>query len=209
MHSNPVQNEYAHLAPQYDRRWSYYVNATVQETMHRLALSSHERILDLGCGTGTLIQHLLHSNSEIEIVGLDPSAEMLTIAQQKLPKSVDLRVGSADLIPFANESFDLIVSTNAFHYFRNPSQAIREAKRVIKPNGRLIITDWCDDYLTCRICDAFLRLFNRAHFRTYRAKELQKMLQNEGLSQVAIEKYKINWLWGMMTAKAVKPADKR
>jgi ubiquinone/menaquinone biosynthesis C-methylase UbiE len=204
MHSDPVQNEYAHLAPQYDRRWSFYVNATVQETMHRLDINSHERILDLGCGTGTLIQRLLQLAPEIKIVGIDPSAEMLNVARQKLPKSVKLRVGSADSIPFPNESFDLIISTNAFHYFRNPSQAIQEAKRVLKPNGHLVITDWCDDYLTCRICDVFLRLFNRAHFRTYGVSECQRMLQDEGLTKVSIEKYKIDWLWGMMTARAIK-----
>ncbi|WP_051463685.1 class I SAM-dependent methyltransferase [Leptolyngbya sp. PCC 6406] len=147
MHSDPVQNEYAHLAPWYDRRFSSYVNATVQETMHRLDLTSHGRILDLGCGTGTLIQRLLHLTPETEIVGLDPSAEMLSVARQKLPKSVELLVGSADKIPFPNESFDLVISTNAFHYFRHPSQAIQEIKRVLKPNGNLVITDWCDDYL--------------------------------------------------------------
>lgn len=206
MHSDPVQNEYARLASQYDRRWSFYVNATVQETLYRLDLSSHERILDLGCGTGTLIQRLLHLAPELEIVGLDPSAEMLNIAQRKLPQSVELRVGRADSIPFPTESFDLIISTNAFHYFRNPSQAIQEAKRVLKPNGHLVITDWCDDYLTCRICDIFLRLVNRAHFRTYSVSECQRMLQGEGLANVSIEKYKIDWLWGMMTATAIKEA---
>jgi ubiquinone/menaquinone biosynthesis C-methylase UbiE len=206
MHSDPVQNEYAHLAPRYDRRWSFYVNATVQETMHRLDVSSHKRILDLGCGTGTLIQRLFHLAPETEIVGLDPSLEMLSVARQKLPKSVELQVGSADNIPFPNESFDLVISTNAFHYFRNPSQAIQEVKRVLKPNGHLVITDWCDDYLTCRICDIFLRLFNHAHFRTYGTSECQRMLQDEGLARVSIEKYKIDWLWGMMTATAVKEA---
>lgn len=206
MHPDPAQNEYAHLAPQYDRRWSFYVNATLQETIHRLDLNSHERILDLGCGTGTLIQRLLHLAPEKVIVGLDPSAEMLSIARQKLPQFVELQLGSADRIPFPNESFDLIISTNAFHYFRNPSQAIQEAKRVLKPNGHLVITDWCDDYLTCRICDGFLRLINRAHFRTYGVSECQRMLQDEGLARVSIEKYKIDWLWGMMTATAIKEA---
>ncbi|MBD2114058.1 MULTISPECIES: class I SAM-dependent methyltransferase [Cyanophyceae] len=206
MYSDPVQKEYAHLAPWYDRRWSFYVDATIQETMHRLDLNSHERILDLGCGTGTLIQRLLHLAPEIEIVGLDPSAEMLCVARQKLPKSVELRVGSADNIPFPNESFDWVISTNAFHYFRHPYQAIQDIKRVLKPNGHLVITDWCDDYLTCRICDIFLRLFNRAYSRTYGTSECQRMLQNEGLAEVSIEKYKIDWLWGMMTATAVKKA---
>lgn len=206
MYSDPVQNEYALLAPRYDRRWSFYVNATVQETMRRVDFSCHKRILDLGCGTGTLLQHLLHVVPEAEIVGLDPSAEMLSVARQKLPKSVDLRVGSADNIPFPNESFDLVISTNSFHYFRRPAQAIQEAKRVLKPNGHIVITDWCDDYLTCRICDGFLRLFNRAHFRTYGVRECQNILQDEGLANVSVEKYKIDWLWGMMTARATKAA---
>lgn len=206
MHSDPVQIEYSHLAPDYDDRWSFYINATIQETINRLDFNPQERILDLGCGTGTLIQYLLNLVPEAKFVGLDPSAEMLNVAKQKLPVSVELRVGSADNLPFPDESFDVVISTNAFHYFRNPSQAIQEAKRILKPDGRLVITDWCHDYLTCRICDFFLRLFNRAHFHTYGVSECQVMLQSEGLHKVSIERYKINWLWGMMTAQAVKEA---
>ena len=204
MYSDPVQIEYDRLAPRYDRRWSFYVNATVQETIDRLDLQSHERILDLGCGTGTLIERLLNLAPEIEIVGLDPSAQMLNVARQKLPKSVELQVGSADSIPFPDESFDRVISTSAFHYFRNPARSIQEMKRVLKPNGRLVITDWCDDYLTCRFLDVFLRLFDRAHFRTYGVSECQQMLQDEGFADVSIEKYKIDWFWGMMTATAIK-----
>ncbi|MBD2100174.1 class I SAM-dependent methyltransferase [Leptolyngbya sp. FACHB-261] len=203
-HSDPVQKEYSRLAPLYDHRWSFYIDSTIQETINRLAINPHERVLDLGCGTGALIQRLLHLAPEARFFGLDPSVEMLCVAKRKLPDSVELCVGSADTLPFANESFDVVISTNAFHYFRDPAQAIQEARRVLKPNGRLVITDWCHDYLTCRICDLLLRLFNRAHFRTYGVSQCQVMLQNEGLHEVSIEKYKIDWLWGMMTAQAVK-----
>jgi ubiquinone/menaquinone biosynthesis C-methylase UbiE len=206
MYSNPVRAEYARLAPRYDRRWSFYVNATIQATIERLDLNSHERILDLGCGTGTLIERLLDLAPEIEILGLDPSVEMLDVARQKLPESIELRVGSAESIPFPDESFDRVISTSVFHYFRSPTQAIREAKRVLKPNGSLVITDWCDDYLTCRVLDVFLRLVDRAHFRTYGVSECHKILQDEGFANVLIEKYKIDWFWGMMTATATKEA---
>lgn len=204
MHSDPVQQEYSRLAPLYDRRWSFYIDSTVQETINRLAISPHDRVLDLGCGTGTLLQRLIHLAPEAAFWGLDPSPEMLSVARQKLPSSVALHLGTADQLPFPNESFDVVISTNAFHYFRHPSHAIQEAKRVLKPDGRLVITDWCHDYWTCRICDSFLRLFNRAHFRTYGIHECQTILQREGLDKVSIEKYKIDWLWGMMTARAVK-----
>ncbi|NJK65761.1 MAG: methyltransferase domain-containing protein [Microcoleus sp. CSU_2_2] len=204
MYSDPVQKEYSRLAERYDSRWSFYVNATIGETLNRLEINPGERILDLGCGTGALIQRLLQMAPEIQVFGIDPCAEMLEIAKQKLSKSVDLNLGSADNLPFPSNYFDVVVSTSAFHFFRDPSQAIQEAKRVLKPNGRLVITDWCDDYLTCKVCDFFLRCFNRAHFRTYGVAEFQTMMQDEGFQRVAIERYKINWFWGMMTAKAVK-----
>ncbi|MEZ2238484.1 class I SAM-dependent methyltransferase [Microcoleus sp.] len=203
MYSDPVQKEYARLAERYDRRWSFYVNATVEETLKRLEIEPGERILDLGCGTGVLIQRLLQISPKIEVVGIDTCAEMLEIAKQKLPESVELKLGSADNLPFPSNSFDVVVSTSAFHFFRDPSQALQEAKRVLKPNGRLVITDWCYDYLTCKVCDFFLRCFNRAHFRTYGVAELETMMRDEGLQEIAIERYKIDWFWGMMTAKAV------
>ncbi|MBE9065622.1 methyltransferase domain-containing protein [Leptolyngbya cf. ectocarpi LEGE 11479] len=203
MDFDPVRNEYSRLAPFYDRRWSSYIDSTIQATISRLTINPHEHVLDLGCGTGTLIQQLMHLTPTAIFYGLDTSVEMLNVAKQKLPNSVELWLGSADELPFPDESFDVVVSTNAFHYLRNPSQVIQEVKRVLTPEGRLVITDWCHDYWTCRICDFFLRLFNRAHFRTYGASECQMILQEEGLQEVFIEKYKIDWHWGMMTAQAV------
>jgi SAM-dependent methyltransferase len=203
MYSDPVQREYSRLADLYDTRWSFYVNTTIRETLNRLEIEPGERILDLGCGTGVLIQRLLQVTPEIQVFGIDPCAEMLEIAKQKLPESVDLKVSSADNLPFPSNYFDVVVSTSAFHYFRDPSQALQEAKRILKRNGRLVITDWCYDYLTCKVCDFFLRYFNRAHFRTYGVAELQTMMQDEGFQGIAIERYKIDWFWGMMTATAI------
>ncbi|MBW4552811.1 MAG: methyltransferase domain-containing protein [Aphanocapsa sp. GSE-SYN-MK-11-07L] len=203
MSSDPVKQEYARLAGQYDSRWSFYVQATTQATLSRLNLHPGDRILDLGCGTGTLIQTLLQIAPEVQVVGLDPVAEMLNLARQKLPTAVELKLGSATDLPFANHSFDVLVSTSAFHYIRDPEQAIQEMQRVLKPGGRLVMTDWCYDYWTCQLLDFWLRLFNRAHFRTYRAAQVQTLLQAAGFERVVVERYKINWLWGMMTAQAL------
>ena len=209
---DPVQHEYASIADKYDRRWSFYINTTISETLQRLQKHGvfsvkntlNLKILDLGCGTGVLIEQLLSLLPLAEVCGIDPSAEMLNIAQQRLPPSVDLKLGSADKLDFEDNSFDVVISTNAFHYFRDPQSSIQEALRVLKPQGYLVITDWCHDYLTCNIYDLFMRRFNAAHFRTYSTKELKSILTSQGTSKPIIERYKINWFWGLMTAIAIK-----
>ncbi len=76
---------------------------------------------------------------------------------------------------------------------------------MLKPDGRLVITDWCDDYLACKVCDLFLRLFNRAHFHTYGQSQFNKMVTDAGFVEVRIDIFKFDWLWGFMTARGVKP----
>ena len=202
LYSDPVQAEYARLASQYDRRWSFYIDATLQATIERLEIQPKQQILDLGCGTGTLLRSLLHLTPDATYTGLDSSAEMLNLAQQKLPEFVELHLGNVEHLPFPDASFDLVISTSAFHYFRNPSHVLQGIKRVLKPHGQLVITDWCYDYWTCRFLDLVLRMFNSAHCHTYGDRELATILDQAGFGQVSIERYKINWFWGMMTAKA-------
>jgi len=69
-----------------------------------------------------------------------------------------------------------------------------------------VITDWCRDFLTCRACELFLQMTNRAHHRAYRQRECRDILATAGFSSIAVERYKINWFWGMMTATASRPA---
>jgi ubiquinone/menaquinone biosynthesis C-methylase UbiE len=201
-----VVTEYARLAPEYDAKWSFYVEATTRETLARLNLRPTDRLLDVGCGTGALLQRLSRSHPAALLAGVDPVPEMLAVARRRLPPEVELREGWAERLPFGSEQFDVVVSCNMFHYLRQPVAALREMGRVLRPGGRLVITDWCDDYLACRLCDLYLRLFRPAHFKVYRQRECLRLLRETGHRDVDVDRYKINWLWGLMTARAVKPA---
>ena len=198
--------EYARLAPEYDAKWSFYVEATTRETLARLSLRSTDRLLDVGCGTGALLHRLSRSHPAGLLSGVDPVPEMLAVARRRLPAEVELREGWAERLPFANERFDVVLSCNMFHYVRQPAAALREMSRVLSPGGRLVITDWCDDYLACRVCDWYLRRFNPVHFKVYRKRECLNLLLETGHQEVDVERYKISWLWGLMTARATKAA---
>src|SRR5215471_6406351 len=73
----------------------------------------------------------------------------------------------AGRLPLADATFDSVVCANSFHYFRLPVGALREMGRVLRPGGSLVLVDWCDDYLTCKLCSLWLRLTDPAFYRTY------------------------------------------
>jgi len=202
--ADPVVAEYARAAQHYDEKWAFYVEATTRETLRRLPMTSGARVLDVGCGTGELMRRLRAKYPHAVLAGLDPVAEMLAVARDKLSGNEDLRTGYADALPWGAGAFDVVVSCNMFHYISHPVQALREMGRVLRPGGSLVLTDWCDDYLACRVCNLYLRLTNRAFYKTYRQAECRELLHAAGYRDVTIERYKISWLWGLMTAVVKK-----
>ena len=203
---DPVIAEYSAAARDYDDKWSFYVDSTTRATLSRLQMRPEDRVLDIGCGTGELLSRIAAKYPAASLAGLDPVPEMLAVARKKLSASVELRVGWANELPWPDASFDVVVSCNMFHYVTHPVAAIREMQRVLRPAGQILITDWCDDYLACRICNLYLRLTSRAHYKTYREKECRTLLHQAGHRDAEIERYKISWLWGLMTARATKAA---
>ena len=197
-----IRREYDRVASRYDRRWSYYIQATLGETLKRLDLQNSDRLLDIGCGTAALFQAILAKYPSIGLVGVDISSEMLRVACKKSGNGAQFLAGQAQVLPLRSQSFDVVVSCNTFHYWRKPETCLNEIIRVLKPTGRVVITDWCDDYLSCRVCDLFLKIVDAAHFKTYRRRELELLLRAANFRNIHVEKYKINWLWGLMTARA-------
>jgi ubiquinone/menaquinone biosynthesis C-methylase UbiE len=203
---DPVIAEYSAAARDYDEKWSFYVDSTTRATLARLRMRPDDRVLDVGCGTGELLSRIAAKHPGASLAGIDPVPQMLVVARKKLSNKVDLRVGWANELPWPEGSFDVVVSCNMFHYVTHPVAAIREMQRVLRPGGQILITDWCDDYLACRLCNLYLRLTSRAHYKTYREKECLTLLHQAGHSDAEVERYKISWLWGLMTARATKAA---
>ncbi len=202
----PLRREYSRLASRYDTRWRSYVEASVRETLRRAQVMPGERVLDVGCGTGVLLEELSSRAPRASLAGVDLSEEMLEVARRRLGAAIELRLAPAEVLPFADATLDVVVSTNVFHYIRHPRSALCEMHRVLKRGGRVLITDWCDDYLACRVCDVFLRAFHRAHVRTYGSEECRQLLTRAGFASPDVGRYRISRLWGLMTATARKDA---
>jgi ubiquinone/menaquinone biosynthesis C-methylase UbiE len=117
-------------------------------TLNLAGLQPGNAILDVGCGTGTL---LLAAAERVgpsgALHGIEPSAEMAAHARHKAEaQRTPLQVveGSADSLPYPSASFDAVFSTLVFHHLPRSMQegAIREMRRVLRPGGRAVIVDW-------------------------------------------------------------------
>lgn len=203
----PVEAMYDDAAPRYDRRWSAYIEATVRATAAAIALRPRERLLDVGCGSGALLQHLRATRPGAQTLGIDVSREMLGVARRRLGAGAPLAQADVASLPFANTFFDVVASVSSLHYWAKPERAFDEITRTLKPGGRVILTDWCRDFFTTRLTDRYLRIRQAGYHRAYHASELRRMFETRGL-RVYIRRYRIGIWWGMMTAVA-RPADLR
>lgn len=109
-------------------------------------LARGQRLLDLGCGTGTLVLMARRRHPGATVVGVDGDPTILGIARRKAQRAgvpVQLDEGMAYALPYADASFDAVVSTLTFHHLTPDQQerALTEVRRVLRPGGRLVIAD--------------------------------------------------------------------
>lgn len=118
------------------------VFAPVWTTAHDLALvTTGTRLLDIGCGSGGAL--CMAQLRGADIAGLDAAPNLLDIANDRLPHG-DLRLGDMEHLPYEDDTFDAVTNINGIMYAEDPGRAIREARRVLRSNGRLAMAVWSD-----------------------------------------------------------------
>ena len=106
-----------------------------------------QRVLDLGCGTGTLTRMMKLSSASMEVHGLDGDPEILVQARRKsrdLGLEIQFDEGLSISLPYPDDHFDLVVSSLFFHHL-NPESKLRtlaELRRVLRAGGNLLVCDW-------------------------------------------------------------------
>ena len=193
----PVRRSYDELAESYDTRWRHYIEATSALAIEPIPPEARGRALNIACGTGELEWRLHDLRPQLRLTGADLSPNMLRRAAAKR-LDADWLAAVAAHLPLASGSFDYVLCVNAFHYFRLPGQSLGEMRRVLRPGGTLVLVDWCDDYLSCKLCSAWLRLTDGAFYRTYSLAGCRAQLEQAGFEIVSEQRRRIDWLWGLM-----------
>src|SRR6185369_541994 len=133
-------------AAEWDRIRKLHVPDAAVEDAIRAALADHpfRSLLDLGTGTGRMLELF---GREIERgLGLDLSLDMLLLARDRLEraglKHCSVRQGDIYDLPLANASFDVVILHQVLHFLEDGARAIKEAARVLRPGGRLLVVDF-------------------------------------------------------------------
>ena len=180
-----AEDYFAKFAPEWDRLRQLDVDEEAVATAVRemLPLSSQQKLLDLGTGTGRMLQVL--GPDAGEALGLDNSHEMLAVARANLKRwgmeNCQLRQADILALPVAFGTFDAVVIHQVLHFLDRPWAAIAEAVRALQPGGRLLIVDLAPhDVEELREQHAHRRL-------GFEDEEIQDWLLTQGLSLESIK----------------------
>jgi SAM-dependent methyltransferase len=140
MSTKELQGKLWSIAPQY---WSTYFEPffipIYKKAIERLQLDENSLLLDAGCGSG-LFTHMAVS-AGAEVIGVDAAPGLLEVARERNPKNNFLEE-DLESLPFASNSFHAVAGFNSFQYAGNFTNALSEAKRVVKDGGKLVIGIW-------------------------------------------------------------------
>ena len=131
-------------APVYDDTntilYSKYGKISCENIYNYLKDKEYKKLLDIGCGTGYLI-NMLAKEYDADYTGLDLSPEMIKQAKSKNIKNAILVEGRSDKLPFENDTFNVVTCSQSFHHYPETDKPIQEAKRVLKQGGLYILSD--------------------------------------------------------------------
>lgn len=188
-HREIVQSEFTRQAESF----AASAGLAAPEVTDRIGAALREpaasRVLDFACGPGVLLPTL--AAGARWVVGLDLTAETLRVARRSAARAgmPALVRADAERAPFASASFDAVVLRLAIHHMSRPEAVLEEARRLLRPGGRLLVLDilTSSDPATATLHNAIERLRDPSHSAFVPEAELARSITAAGFSVLASE----------------------
>ena len=211
-------------AASYNHTWKDFSSKTLANTcsvidfarLQSVSISQERpvRVLDVGCGTGLLLQSLATYLPEAELYGVDESQDMLNQARLLLKDHSHIYLlqtsvtgGDTAGLPYETAFFDLITCTNIFHYFQDPSAVLHGLLKLLTLQGSLVVEDYSRRPFPFpwRLFEYLIRHIDPQHVRAYTLSEACVLGQCAGYRIVLAKQFAINLLWQgwLMQASAI------
>jgi ubiquinone/menaquinone biosynthesis C-methylase UbiE len=157
------------------------------------------RVLDVGCGTGTLLVKLKRQHGVAQVIGLDPDPKALRarIKAARAAVSVQFDQGFANELPYERESFNRVLSSFMFHHLDKPEREkmLQEVLRVLKPGGSLHFVDFIVDDASHRFFDRLFR--SHAQMKDNSDERIRELMSHAGFKN-PVKAREGNMLFGLL-----------
>jgi len=161
-----------------------YSGQKIYENIVKHSELENKKILEIGCGTGR-ISALLSKKTNL-LLAIDPDENSIQKARANIP-GVDFSVGSGEKLTFADSFFDVVIFTLSLHH-QNGRKALREAARVVKTGGSILVVEPV-------IEGEIERVFAFLHNENEDKRLAQKAIRDSGLAIVASEVFTAKWIF--------------
>ena len=178
MSSVPYFNQ---VADQWDNLRQAFYSETVREAALAAAgVQTGEHAADIGAGSGFVTEGLTAAG--LSVAAVDPSERMLDIMRQKFAANTQItyQLGSAEHLPLSDASVQYSFANMCLHHVETPLEAIREMARILRPGGKLVITDLdTHDF-------AFLRDEHHDRWMGFQREDVIRWFSEAGLTDVSV-----------------------
>lgn len=188
-HKERSKRYFDKIADRYDLSFAGRHSAALLESvLNRLSQEPFDSFLDVGCGTGNLLAAIAETEEGVGLSGIDISPGMIAVAKRKLDGLADLRVGDSEKLPWADGTFDVVVTTDSFHHYPRPIGVLAEIKRVLRPNGLLIVADPWWPTPVRQLVNLSLPFLRYGDVRVYSEKAIRRILVHSGFDAIRWER---------------------
>lgn len=133
-----------HATHPYDRHVGRYGSQLAAGLIQVAGVTAGDCVLDVGCGTGQLTMAVAAAAGGENVAAIDPSESVVEVCRERVPAG-DVRVASAEALPFADGTFDAVLAQLVINLVDDPAAAVREMARVARPGGVVAACFWDDE----------------------------------------------------------------
>ncbi|MBU1051000.1 MAG: methyltransferase domain-containing protein [Nanoarchaeota archaeon] len=152
----------------------FFFHPIQQTVIQNIARHTDEEfsLLDVGCGTGKMLNQISRKWPNAQLTGADISEKMITQSQQKNP-SLEFKTANAQDLPFEDNTFNYTTNTVSFHHYPEPQTAVNEFYRVTKPCGVVLIADLI-----------YPIMLGKGSVKAYSPKAMRQFFQQAGFKEI-------------------------